>query len=49
MAGRLSRVRNCKRRLVLTIGALESVGFGREIKGLERTVEDSGTGYEIRT
>ena len=49
MAGRLFRVRDCTRRLVLTVGALASVGCGREIGGLERTGEDSGTGYEIRT
>lgn len=49
MAGRLFRVRDCKRRLVLNVGALASVGCGREIGGLERTGEDSGTGYEIRT
>ena len=43
MAGRLFRVRDCKRRLVLNVGALTSVGCGREIGGLERTGEDSGT------
>lgn len=48
-AGRLFRVGDCKRRLVLNSGALASLEFGREIGGLERTGEDSGPGYEIRT